>query len=190
MLANLKVIAMIPRGGKLCVRQGQLCLEPVDSLQRVRRWLLGDSRSVALSHVRTTVNGAIELSSTLLKLCTISGVPSGQAPLPLWTLQRLTREMQHCDTGFKNLRATYANDSLLIANLEVLAERLNEHEHDVTRVVSNITAGPIVSDTLSLVHPPPTIIAPVDAPTATVAIVAETTGGPVTCARPQGRLPK
>lgn len=173
MLANLKVIAMIPRGGKLCVRQGQLCLEPVDPMQRVRRWLLGDSRNVALAHVRSTVNGAIDLSNTLLQQHTL-GVTAmnertvtganmnagahthvhngggcqptsttatvvGSPPVvPLWTLQRLTREMQHCDAGFKNLRATYAHDSLLVANLEVLAERLDEHEKDVNRVLAHL----------------------------------------------------
>lgn len=173
MLANLKVIAMIPRGGKLCVRQGQLCLEPLDPMQRVRRWLLGDSRSVALAHVRSTVNGAIELSNALLQqhsvgiacmrssgdqgLCGYSGghgkcgksggaggddgggvVQHTPPVLPLWTLQRLTREMQHCDAGFKNLCKTYAHDSLMVASLEVLAERLGEHEKDVNRVMAHL----------------------------------------------------
>lgn len=50
---------------------------------------------VALSHVRTTVNGAIELSSALLKLCGCDAAADVACPpLPLWTLQRMTREMQ------------------------------------------------------------------------------------------------
>jgi hypothetical protein len=78
-IANLKIIGMVPRNGRLCVRKGQLCLETSDQLQAVRRWARGDS---------------------------------------------LFAELGQCEIGLQNLRTTYASDSMMVANVGVLQERI------------------------------------------------------------------
>ena len=60
-IANLKVIGMVPRNGRLCVRKGQLCIDATDQLQPLRRWVRGDSRDLTLLHVRNTVQNACRI---------------------------------------------------------------------------------------------------------------------------------
>ena len=119
-IANLKVIGMVPKNGRLCVRKGQICLDHTDSMQGLRRWMRGDSRDLAIMHVRNTINNAVRIISHLT-------VSSSAAAIPLsWTVQRILGEMQSCEIGLQNLRTTYADDSLMVANINVLIERIAE----------------------------------------------------------------
>lgn len=134
-LANLKVIGMVPQNGRLCVRKGQLCLDTDGRMQPVRRWLRGDSRDSVLLHVRTTIGNAIRLV----------GYVGGEAAPPnlaCWTAGRIVDEMRQCEAGLRNLRVTYAGDSLMVANLDVLTERLKAH-HAALGAAASASAAPL-----------------------------------------------
>jgi hypothetical protein len=115
-IANLKVIGMVPQNGKLCVRKGHVCLDPPDALQPVRRWMRGDTRDAAILHVRNTIGNATRILTYM----------SRRGPLiaARWTTERILSEMQQCEAGLQNLRTTYTEDSLMVANINVLIERL------------------------------------------------------------------
>ena len=109
-VANLKVIGMVPQNGRLRVRKGQLCLENTDNAQGMRRWLRGDSRELTLLHVRNAINNAKRV--VLLS----SGC--------IWTICRIATELEQCEVGLQNLRATYMADSVMMASLGVVIERI------------------------------------------------------------------
>lgn len=134
-IAALKIIAKVPRNGKLCVRKGQLCLEHEDQMQGVRRWLRGDGRDITLLHARNTVNSAMKISKTLMTTVSASNA-DGSGDLTLWALERLCDEMQQCDMGLQNLRTTYAYDSMMVANVDVLCDRLRAHTNELRRFLS------------------------------------------------------
>ena len=115
-IANLKVIGMVPQNGRLCVRKGQLCLDADDRLQAVRRWVRGDSRESVLLHIRNTVGNAVRIVSQTSQV--------DPPPLARWTMDRIIAEMQQCEAGLRNLCATYSSDSLTVANINVLIERI------------------------------------------------------------------
>jgi hypothetical protein len=108
-IATLKVIGMVGKGGRLCVRKGQLCLENDDSVQFFRRWLLGDSRDITLMHVKNTALNAMELARN-------NHDPEMRG--------RVCRELHNCLAGLQNLRSTYIKDSVMVAHLEVLSDRV------------------------------------------------------------------
>lgn len=119
-IANLKVIGMVPQNGRLCVRKGNICLDKDGQFQSMRRWMRGDSRDLTLMHIRNTINNAARILGHLGT--SSNSIASG-------TVRRIVAEMQQCEIGLQNLRTTYASDSLMFANINVLIERLNIHRN-------------------------------------------------------------
>lgn len=112
-LANLKIIGMVAKNGKVCVRKGQLTIESDDHLQPLRRWYNRDSRDVTLIHIRNTVGNAI-------KVCKAA---DAHAELQ-WAKKRLVDELHAALEGIENLKTTYRSDAMMVAHLEVMADRL------------------------------------------------------------------
>lgn len=121
-IASLKIIGMVPKSGKLALRKGQLALDIPDKSQSLRRWVNGDSRDITMMHLRNTINSAIKICKSLLTATNLE--------LAAWTLSRMINEMENCETGLQNLKTTYANDSMMTANLDVLADRLKAHKNE------------------------------------------------------------
>lgn len=119
-IANLKVIGMVQKNGRLSVRKGQLTLEPDDHLMKLRRWFNKDSRDLTLMHIRNTINNAIKLSKGIFTNMI-------ETELKGWSIQRLANEMQNCQLGLVNLKTTYNDDSMMVANLDVILDRLIAH---------------------------------------------------------------
>ena len=125
-IAALKIIGMVPKNGKLCVRKGQLALDVPDRMQFVRRWTNGDSRDLTLMHIRNTINSAIKICKGLLH-------NADSVELSQWSLGRILEEMERAQVGIQNLKTTYLDDSAMIANLDVLADRLIAHRDETER---------------------------------------------------------
>lgn len=129
-IATMKIIGMVPKNGKLCIRKGHLCLDKSDQVQFVRRWVQGDSRDSTLMHVRNTINSAFKISRFLISLA----IDRNHANyMTYWTMDRLLVEMTQCEIGLQNLKTTYSLDSMMVANLEVLLDRLNAHKSEVSK---------------------------------------------------------
>ena len=116
-LTTLKVIGMLPKNGRLCIRKGQLTLESDDPIQRIKRWIYRDSRDVTLMHLKNT----FQMASKLTK-----GIMNNEIEIEFksWTLHRFLSEMSSCQSGLCNLKTTYVNDTAIVASLDVICERL------------------------------------------------------------------
>lgn len=196
--ANLKIIGMLPKNSKLCVRHGQLSIDRDDHLQPVRRWMSRDSRDVTLMHIRNTLTNALRILNGLISRVSDDVVPSASAlPLQLppptscysrsqqsdgdgtvdlaqrqlrmWSLQQVLTEMRGCESGLQNLRTTYVDDSMTVAAIDVLVDRLR----------ANCSAFQARVTALAPAPPPPPPPPPPPAPISTAAgdRAAGTTGG-------------
>lgn len=116
-LMNLKIIGMVQKNGRLCIRKGQLTLESDDPYQNIRRWFHKDKRDVCVMHIKNTINGAVRLKKQIL-------ANQVEVELREWTLQRLCIEMRNCQSGLQNLKSTYHDDAAVKSILDVLLERL------------------------------------------------------------------
>jgi hypothetical protein len=116
-ITTMKVIGMLPKNGRLCVRKGQLTLEADNQFQKIKRWIYRDSRDVTLIHIKNTMNNANKL---------IKGIMNDQIDieLKLWSLQRFLAEMINCQSGLVNLKTTYIEDTNMVATLDVICDRL------------------------------------------------------------------
>lgn len=108
LLTSLKIIGMIDAQQKLCLRNGRLALS---TSRGVWRWLAGDSREQTFAAIRSAVMGAIQVMDT--------------NPEDSWLAGRLRKELGGASLGIKNLQETYATDSLAVAQLQVLEERID-----------------------------------------------------------------
>lgn len=119
-LTNLKIIGLLQKNGRLCIRKGCLTLEIDDHLQIFRRWINKDTREQCIMHIRNTIMNAIKLTK---------GVIQKQIDVELkdWTLERLFVEMTNCQEGLTNLKTTYNEDAVVKSQLDVLLERLKVH---------------------------------------------------------------
>lgn len=108
LLTSLKIIGMVGADQKLRMRNGRLALNTSGALWR---WLTGDSRDHTLQAVRTSVMSAIHA---------IENVSSDT-----WLTGRLHAELVNARGGIERLQETYADDSLAVAQLQVLAERID-----------------------------------------------------------------
>jgi hypothetical protein len=116
-LTSLKIIAMVQKNGRLCVRKGQLAIEVDDHWQTLRRWINHDSRDQIILHMRNCIGNAIKLSKGLIH-------NQIETDMKTWTIGRLITEMTNSQTGLVNLKTTYCLDPAMVAAIDVLVERL------------------------------------------------------------------
>lgn len=127
-MANLKLIGMIKKGEKVCLRKGQLNIEYVDRLQSLRRWYNKDSRDVSLIHIRNTINDAIKIAKGLI-------TNNIQSDLKVWTVSALNQELKNCETGMQNLKTTYIDDPSFLANIEVLLDKCKAQADEIDKAL-------------------------------------------------------
>ena len=132
-IANLKVIGMVPKNGKLCVRKGQLCLDHIQA-QSLRRWINGDSRDMTVMHTKSTFFNAMRIARSIMS-CGPAANDTGH--VAEWTLCRLLEEIRCCETGLENLKSTYVNDSMMLANLDVIIERRRANISEIEEYIED-----------------------------------------------------
>lgn len=133
-MANLKLIGMIKKGEKVCLRKGQLNIEYVDRLQSLRRWYNKDSRDVSLIHIRNTINDAIKIAKGLM-------TNNIQSDLKIWTVSALNAELRNCETGMQNLKTTYIDDPSFLANIEVLLDKCKAQADEIDKALFQYMDG-------------------------------------------------
>lgn len=116
-IMNLKIIGMVQKNGRLCIKKGSLTIEHDDQLQRIRRWFNKDSRESTMLHIRNTIINATKLTKAVM-------TKQMEIEHKEWVLSRIFTEMTNCQSGLTNLKTTYNDDSIMIANIDVLLERL------------------------------------------------------------------
>lgn len=131
-IMNLKIIGMVQKNGRLCVRKGSLTLEHDDHLQTIRRWFNKDTRDLTMMHIRSTIMNAIKLTKEIMMKKSEFDIEfkkniQESESIKDWRLIRILTEFNNCQTGLKNLKTTYNSDSIMIANIDVLLERLVEN---------------------------------------------------------------
>lgn len=133
-LISLKIIGMLQKNDKLCVRRGSLTIEPDDKFQMLRRWFYKDTREQCMMHIRNTVTTTQSITK---------GIIDGKIDINMsdWTLRRIMKEMTNCQPGLVNLKTTYSDDSVMIAHLDNLIERLQENCQELHMV---LTGNPVV----------------------------------------------
>jgi hypothetical protein len=133
-IINLKVIATLKDGQRICMRNSSFSIQDAGWSQAFARWAYGETRWVNLDDIKAVVSDALRILGTYMTLVqhAYGGSPghTEYATLPVPTpdaslgfVGALAKELQSARTGLLCLRGTYVDDSLMVANLDVLIER-------------------------------------------------------------------
>jgi len=132
-IAGLKVISMVPKNGKLSVKKGQICLESQLKAQGLRRWINGDSRDMTILHVKNTVSNAFKIGRMLMSSTAESACSVMEETMRIWTLEKISTELEKSEAGLLNLKTTYADDSLMLATIDVMVDRQRAHRSEISQ---------------------------------------------------------
>jgi hypothetical protein len=133
-IINLKVIAMLKDGQRLCIRNNQFSVWEPGWTQALVRWGFGENRWVNVEEMQTVIHDALRLLGTYMNLVQHAygatplapdkyaiAVPTPSASLGF--VSTLARDLEYAIEGLQSLRRTYATDPLMVATLDVLVER-------------------------------------------------------------------
>ena len=132
-IINLKVLATLTEGQRVCARNGQFSVYTPGWTQSVLRWLYSEDRWNNLDEVSNTVNDALRILNVYMNLAAhaynATGILPSAVPVPtpdasLNFVSSLSRELTNALNGMRALKATYAHDALLLATMDVLIERV------------------------------------------------------------------
>lgn len=121
---NLKVIATLQEGQRLCVRHNQFSVYDEGWAQALLRWAYSENRWVNYEDVQGVMNEAFCMLGTycnLVQTGDTSSMPTQTSALG--SVATLCREVRSAAQGLNNLKKTYTYDPLMVATLDVLTER-------------------------------------------------------------------
>lgn len=146
LIINLKVIAGLQPNDRLSVRNGAFEVQEYGYMQSVWRRLGGDTRWVNLNEIKRLIDDALRLLSVYSTYAfqpatkpVATSVSAYPAPLPdnaVAVVKTLTAELTAAASGLDNLKTTYAGDSRMVANLDVILQKLR---FDVARAEEGVT---------------------------------------------------
>jgi len=114
-LTQLKIIGMIRQHERVSTR-GDTVRVDKEYFQSVRRYVSGESREINLMHLAEIFNQAFELLN-LRKQQESSKSDD--------VLDRLEQELVQAKKGLENLKATYKDDTVIQAKLDVIIDQLS-----------------------------------------------------------------
>lgn len=121
---NLKVIATLKQGQRLCVRNNQFSVYDEGWAQALMRRLYSENRWINYEDVQSVMNEAFCILGTYSNLVQSgSGSAVGPHHSALVSVHTLCKEVRAAAAGLSNLKKTYSYDPLMVATLDVLTER-------------------------------------------------------------------
>lgn len=149
-IINLKVLATLKEGERVCMRNGQFSLYNAGWGQSITRWFYQENRWVNFEDVQNVFNEAICILGTYMNMAVTEA-----ANAALTAVDAIAKELVHAMAGLAQLRKTYEADPLMVATLDVLIERTQtevEKAQSLLGVHKYSKAPPA--------HPPPPTPAP------------------------------
>lgn len=121
-LHDLRIIARIRIGDKICITDERLDIDREGYLQPIVRTVYGSTRRKACTHINNTVDTAIALYTLLSESSKIDD----DGLYRRLTLHNITSELKAASIGISNLITTYHNDMSVVTQLRSINERIME----------------------------------------------------------------
>ena len=138
-IINLKVIATLTEGQRLCVRNSMFSVYEPGWVQALYRWILSEDRWANMDDVQAEVNDALRIMAAYTALMQ-SHDKTGLALPPVDTcasvVSTLAKELHHAVHGLQSLQRTYPTDMRMVATLAVLIDRIQAEVEKAHKVLA------------------------------------------------------
>lgn len=146
-LIELNILSQLPKDGRLCHDQdGTIALEKRKIFQNIRRTITGDGRRRSLNTVNRIINKALSKCDEILKSHAMKIYSLKKEPLAseikehnncVRQLNRLIGEFRKSLSGIENLRETYKQDAMTVAQIDLITNKINETISDIEHNLEN-----------------------------------------------------
>jgi len=116
-ITNLKIISIIQINEKLDISKGHLVVDRDSNIQSIKRWFNRDSRDIILNYIKDLLKN---IGTALNKIKTLPHEDY------TWNLSRILIEMDSIETGLNNLKTTYSDDPVTIAQIDNIIIKCRE----------------------------------------------------------------
>lgn len=110
---DFKIISMLEPARKLYINDDALALEPISLFSPIKRWLTNSNRRCVIARIKQRVE---ELESYFKQ--------KDYTDPNDWVRVEIVKLIDPVKDGLTNLRETYADDSQMAANIELIIARL------------------------------------------------------------------
>ena len=165
---NLKVLSLLKPGDRLTMRSNYFSVQEAGWKQSFERWSSGDSRWSNLEDIKNLIEDAVRMLGTYMTLVeharsgsTVGnsmaelGFPSPPPATSLAFVQTLANELSGAAAGLKQLRQTYVADSRMVANLDVIVQKIEGEKNRALSMCALTTAAPQTTMSLPVAIPAP-----------------------------------
>lgn len=142
-IINLKVVATLIEGQRLCVRNKMFQIYDEGWTQALYRWLFSENRWANIEDIQSEFNDALRILGTYMTLMQTGFTTVADHAMPVPTpdtcasfVATLARELQGAIAGLQNLQRTYQSDQRLVATLAVLIERTQGEIEKARRITT------------------------------------------------------
>jgi len=162
-IINLKVIATLQDGERLCLRNQNFSVYSPGWAQALFRWMNGETRWVNMDDIKTVINDAIRILGTYINMvhhvCTdvytdhfLMAVPTPQTSLAF--VNTMARELKAATNGLENLKKTYTGDQLITATFDLLIERTMIEIHKAEETLAKFKRPDPGNESKTVTDPP------------------------------------
>lgn len=111
-LVDLKIVSMVEPKGKLYLFNGVLAVETNSVWVPIKRYMYNSNRYAVCQRIKQRI---MELETLFVNNHIADG----------WIREEVSKVVEPVKNGIANLKETYANDSQICANLDLMISRLN-----------------------------------------------------------------
>lgn len=135
-LHDLKVIAAIRDNDKIYTQNGMLNLDHGGYMSSVNRYIKGEGRNKGILAINNVLSDAFAITDTnFRKIESHFSVENRETMVQnmksYHMICKIRRNVSDCLIGFKNLRATYSEDTSVTARIDVMKDRVTQSLREI-----------------------------------------------------------
>ena len=107
-VTNLKIISLIQKNEKLCIRKGHLQIDKVSYLRFLKRYYYNDSRESTIIYIKEVIKNIKIIINNINK-----------------DIHKLI-DIESIELGINNLKVSYIEDPMIVASLDHLLNKIKQ----------------------------------------------------------------
>ena len=139
LIVNLKILAKIPRNGRIRRFKGKVTLEDDHLFVPIKRFIYNDSRDQALTDITSIIYDSFSEIKYLHSHITFT--VDGSRCSNMKKLDMILTDLKDCIIGLENLKNTYKEDPQVTAHIDLMITKIQSYLDNDNR--NNLVTEPI-----------------------------------------------
>ena len=120
-VTNLKIISLIQKNEKLCIRKGHLQIDKVSYFRFLKRYYYNDSRESTIIYIKEIIKNI----KIICNVCNVNNNNNQGLQTKLKDINELV-DIESIELGINNLKISYIEDPMIVASLDHLLNKIKQ----------------------------------------------------------------